>query len=51
MALIDFGHYGSEKFVKELLFEKLTEKAEKKSMQDIKFIQSEEITNPWKLWQ
>lgn len=51
LALIDFGHYGSEKFVKELLFKKLTKKAEKKSMQNINFIQSQKNTNPWKVWE
>ena len=51
MALIDFGHYGSEKFVKELLYEKLTKKAEQKSLQNINFIKSQENTNPWKVWQ
>lgn len=47
MSLIDIGHYGSEKFVKELLFEKLQQKANKKINKNINFIISEIKTRPW----
>jgi dinuclear metal center YbgI/SA1388 family protein len=47
MALIDFGHYGSEKFVKELLHEKLTEKVKEKNISNINFFKSQINTNPW----
>lgn len=47
LALIDFGHYGSEKFVKELLYEKLKEKAEGKGFKKINFYKSQINTNPW----
>jgi dinuclear metal center YbgI/SA1388 family protein len=48
MALIDFGHYGSEKFVKPLLYKKLLEKAKEKSINNINFYKSQKNTNPWK---
>lgn len=47
MALIDFGHYGSEKFVKPLLYEKLSEKAIEKGFSNINFYKSQKNTNPW----
>jgi dinuclear metal center YbgI/SA1388 family protein len=47
MALIDFGHYGSEKFVKILLYEKLLEKAKEKNLSNINFFKSQKNTNPW----
>jgi len=50
MALIDFGHYGSEKFVKDLLYEKLTFKAEEKGLKNLQFYKSEVNTNPWNYW-
>lgn len=47
IALIDFGHYGSEKFVRELLLEKLKEKSNKKLKSEVTFIKSEIKTSPW----
>ncbi len=47
MTLVDFGHYGSEKFVKELLFERLNTKASTKLKKELKFIKSEVNTDPW----
>ena len=47
LALIDFGHYGSEKFVRELLLNKLKQKANKKLNSEVNFIKSEIKTSPW----
>jgi dinuclear metal center YbgI/SA1388 family protein len=47
LALIDFGHYGSEKFVRELLFEKLKTAASTKLKKDLNFVKSEVNTDPW----
>lgn len=47
MYLIDFGHYGSEKFVKELLFERLSSKASAKLKKELNFLKSEVNTDPW----
>lgn len=47
MNLVDFGHYGSEKFVKDLLFNKLTKSANNKIKNKINFIKSELNTSPW----
>lgn len=47
MSLVDFGHYGSEKFVKELLFERLSSKASTKLKRELNFIKSEVNTDPW----
>ncbi len=47
MNLVDFGHYGSEKFVKELLFAQLKAKASSKLKRELNFIKSEVNTRPW----
>lgn len=47
LNLIDFGHYGSEKFVKDLLVKKLTEEAGSKIKKEVNFIKSELNTSPW----
>ena len=47
MALVDFGHYGSEKFVKELLFDRLKSIAPAALIKEVTFIKSEVNTNPW----
>jgi len=47
MSLVDFGHYGSEKFVKELLFEQLNKRASTKLKKEVTFIKSEVNTDPW----
>ena len=47
LSLVDFGHYGSEKFVKELLFEQLNKKASTKLKKEVNFIKSEVNTEPW----
>lgn len=47
IALIDFGHYGSEKFVKELLFERLQSEASTKLNKEINFYKSKINTRPW----
>ena len=47
LSLVDFGHYGSEKFVKELLFERLQNEASEKLKRELKFIKSEVNTCPW----
>lgn len=47
LSLIDFGHYGSEKFVRELLIERLENKASTKLEKEINFIKSEVNTRPW----
>lgn len=47
LSLIDFGHYGSEKFVRELLIERLENKASSKLKKEINFIKSEVNTRPW----
>ncbi|MFN2340731.1 MAG: Nif3-like dinuclear metal center hexameric protein [Halanaerobium sp.] len=48
MSLVDFGHYGSEKFVRDLLYERLKSSASTKLKREIKFIKSELNTAPWK---
>lgn len=45
--LVDFGHYGSEKFVRELLAERLREEAAPKLNHNLKFIKSAIKTRPW----
>lgn len=45
--LIDFGHYGSEKFVRDLLKERLENEAPEKLKKELKFIKSELNTRPW----
>lgn len=47
MNLVDFGHYGSEKFVKELLVARLTSEAPNKLNKSLNFIKSEINTRPW----
>lgn len=47
LNLIDAGHYGTEKIVKDLLFSYLSKKVTEKNY-DIKVIKSELNTNPWK---
>lgn len=47
ISLIDFGHYGSEKFVRELLFEQLNNRASAKLKREVKLIKSELNTDPW----
>ncbi|MFW6295063.1 MAG: Nif3-like dinuclear metal center hexameric protein [Halanaerobium sp.] len=47
LSLIDFGHYGSEKFVRELLIDRLENKASSKLKKEINFIKSEVNTRPW----
>lgn len=47
MSLVDFGHYGSEKFVRELLLERLTQKSSAKLKREVNFIKSEVNTSPW----
>ncbi|MGM0602343.1 MAG: Nif3-like dinuclear metal center hexameric protein [Bacillota bacterium] len=47
LALIDIGHYESEIWVKELLYDKLTSLAEKRNKKDVEFIISAVNTNPW----
>ena len=47
MSLVDFGHYGSEKFVKELLFERLISSAFAKLKKELNFIKSDVNTAPW----
>jgi len=47
LSLIDFGHYGSEKFVRDLLFERLENQASSKLKKEIKFIKSDVHTCPW----
>jgi dinuclear metal center YbgI/SA1388 family protein len=47
ISLIDFGHYGSEKFVRELLFEELNNRASAKLKKEVTFIKSEINTEPW----
>lgn len=47
ISLIDFGHYGSEKFVKELLFKKLTDNLNSKLKKEVNFYKSDLKTNPW----
>ena len=47
ISLIDFGHYGSEKFVRELLFEQLNKRASTKLKKEVNFIKSEINTEPW----
>ncbi|TDO84468.1 dinuclear metal center YbgI/SA1388 family protein [Halanaerobium saccharolyticum] len=47
LSLVDFGHYGSEKFVKELLSERLTSIASSKLKKEVNFIKSEVNTQPW----
>lgn len=45
--LVDFGHYGSEKFVKELLKERLVSEASNRLNKKIEFLKSEVNTCPW----
>ncbi|SDC80114.1 Nif3-like dinuclear metal center hexameric protein [Halanaerobium congolense] len=45
--LVDFGHYGSEKFVRELLVERLKNEASTKLLKTINFYKSELKTRPW----
>jgi len=45
--LVDFGHYGSEKFVRELLVERLNNEASNKLKKELNFIKSEVNTRPW----
>ncbi len=45
--LVDFGHYGSEKFVRELLLERLNSEASTKLKKELKFLKSEVNTCPW----
>lgn len=45
--LVDFGHYGSEKFVRELLKERLSAEASLKLKNKVQFIKSEIKTRPW----
>lgn len=45
--LIDFGHYGSEKFVRELLTERLKKEASAKLLKELNFYKSELKTRPW----
>jgi len=47
LNLIDAGHYGTEKIVKNLLFSYLTKKKEENNY-DINIIKSKLNTNPWK---
>ncbi|SIQ73370.1 Nif3-like dinuclear metal center hexameric protein [Halanaerobium kushneri] len=47
LSLIDFGHYGSEKFVRDLLAASLKTKASTKLNKELNFIKSELNTNPW----
>jgi dinuclear metal center YbgI/SA1388 family protein len=47
LSLIDFGHYGSEKFVRDLLFEKLNTGASTGLKRELKFIKSDVNTDPW----
>lgn len=47
ISLIDFGHYGSEKFVRDLLFERLNNSASTRLKREINFIKSEINTEPW----
>lgn len=45
--LVDFGHYGSEKFVKELLLKRLSETANNKLKKELNFIKSDLNCSPW----
>jgi dinuclear metal center YbgI/SA1388 family protein len=45
--LVDFGHYGSEKFVRELLVERLKNEASSKLLKCLNFLKSEVKTRPW----
>lgn len=45
--LVDFGHYGSEKFVRELLVERLNNEASSKLKRELNFLKSEIKTRPW----
>jgi dinuclear metal center YbgI/SA1388 family protein len=45
--LVDFGHFGSEKFVRELLVERLENEASSKLKKELKFLKSEINTRPW----
>ncbi|RAK10359.1 dinuclear metal center YbgI/SA1388 family protein [Halanaerobium saccharolyticum] len=47
LSLVDFGHYGSEKFVKELLSDRLNKIASSKLKKELNFIQSVVNTDPW----
>ncbi|MFW6229922.1 MAG: Nif3-like dinuclear metal center hexameric protein [Halanaerobium sp.] len=47
ISLIDFGHYGSEKFVRELLFDRLNAEASTKLKKELNFIKSSVNTDPW----
>jgi len=50
MALVDFGHYGSEKFVSSLLYERLNKLSDRKGLDKINYHKSEINTNPWQYW-
>lgn len=47
LTLVDIGHYGSEKFVRDLLVEKLNQKAAQKLKRKLNFLKSELKTRPW----
>jgi len=47
LALIDIGHYESEIWVKDLLYQKLTSYADKRNKKDVEFVISNINTNPW----
>ncbi len=47
LAVLDIGHYASEVIVKDLLKNKLTSLSEKKLKENVNFIKSGVITNPW----
>lgn len=49
--LIDFGHYGSEKYVKELLLQKLSQKLNSKQKNELNFLKSKVNTSPWNYYQ